>query len=88
MNSTRIRILVVEDDKAILRGLLDLLVFKGYAPEGVADGEEALDKARGERYDLLLLDVMLPGRDGFSICREIRKSRPDQAVIMLTAKGA
>ncbi len=82
------RILVVEDDQAILRGLLDVLVFNGFAAEGEADGADGLERARKGEYDLVLLDVMLPSLDGFSICRELRRAKPDQSIIMLTAKGA
>ncbi len=88
MNPKKARILIVEDDPAILDGLLDVLVFNGYQPEGAGDGGEGLEKALAGRYDLMLLDVMLPTLDGFSICREIRSHKPDQPVIMLTAKGA
>ncbi|MCG6912178.1 MAG: response regulator transcription factor [Deltaproteobacteria bacterium] len=81
-------ILIVEDDPAILNGLMDVLVFNGFSAEGVADGSEGLARALDNRFDLLLLDVMLPGVDGFAICRQVRKKRPDQAIMMLTAKGA
>ena len=82
------RILVVEDDPAILNGLLDVLVFNGYDVEGAADGKEGLQKALAQAFDLILLDVMLPSLDGFSICRKVRESKPSQGVLMLTAKGA
>lgn len=81
-------ILVVEDDPAILRGLLDVLVFNGYLAEGVDDGDIGLNKCIEESYDLVILDVMLPGVDGFTICRALHKKKPDQAIIMLTAKGS
>ncbi|MBI5063091.1 MAG: response regulator transcription factor, partial [Desulfatitalea sp.] len=82
------RILVVEDDPAILHGLQDLLVFNGYAADGAADGGQGLAAAQSGGYDLVLLDVMLPTLDGFSICNRLRRERPAQAIIMLTAKGA
>jgi DNA-binding response OmpR family regulator len=88
MQNSKARILIVEDDPAILNGLMDVLVFNGYQPEGCDDGVAGLEKALGSRFDLILLDVMLPSMDGFSICRQIRKKKPDQPVIMLTAKGA
>jgi len=81
-------ILVVEDDVAILQGLLDVLVFNGYEAAGVEDGGEGLEKALEERHDLIILDVMLPTLDGFSICKKIRKEKPNQAIIILTAKGS
>lgn len=82
------RILVVEDDPAILNGLLDVLIFNGYWVEGVADGGEGLQKAISQAFDLILLDVMLPSMDGFAICRRVREDKPGQAILMLTAKGA
>lgn len=88
MKNPKARILVVEDDPAILNGLLDLLVFNGYAVDGAADGGEGLAAAQSGAYDLVLLDVMLPTLDGFSICNRLRRERPAQAIIMLTAKGA
>jgi DNA-binding response OmpR family regulator len=80
-------ILVVEDDPAILKGLLDVLVFNNYQAQGADHGDAGLEMALAGEFDLVLLDVMLPGCDGFEICRRVRKARPDQAVIMLTAKG-
>ena len=56
--------------------------------EGVEDGSEGLRKALEERYDLIILDVMLPSLDGFSVCREVRNKKPAQAIIILTAKGS
>lgn len=88
MQSSRATILVVEDDPAILAGLLDVLVFNGFAAEGAEDGPRGLELALSGRFDVVLLDVMLPGMDGFSLCRELRAKRPTQSVIMLTAKGA
>ena len=88
MERPKARILVVEDDPAISRGLCDVLVFNGFAADRVADGNAGCEAALGGGYDLVLLDVMLPGMDGFSICREIRRQRPTQPVIMLTAKGS
>jgi len=88
MKNPKAKILIVEDDPAILNGLLDVLVFNGYQPDGCADGGVGLARALDSRFDLILLDGMLPTLDGFSICREIRKNKPDQPIIMLTAKGA
>jgi two-component system response regulator RegX3 len=86
MEQQKPRILVVEDEAAIRDGLADVLVYHGYRVDTVADGKEGLAKALSGKYDLLLLDVMLPGRDGFSICDEVRKVDRDQPIIMLTAK--
>jgi two-component system response regulator RegX3 len=88
MKQPKAHILVVEDDPAILNGLLDVLVFNGYGTDGIVDGGEGLAAALDKAYDLILLDVMLPTMDGFSICREIRAKKPNQAIIMITAKGA
>jgi two-component system response regulator RegX3 len=86
MEQAKPRILVVEDEAAIREGLADVLVYHGYDVTAVADGKDGLAKALTGRYDLLLLDVMLPGRDGFSICDEVRKVDRDQPIILLTAK--
>lgn len=88
MKESKANILVVEDDPAILRGLLDVLVFNGYRATGREDGREGLDTALEEKFDLVILDVMLPSLDGFSICSELRQARPDQPIMMLTAKGS
>ena len=86
MSQEKPRILVVEDEAAIRDGLTDVLVYHGYEVDAVGDGRVGLEKALSGRYDLLLLDVMLPGRDGFAICDEVRKGDRDQPIIMLTAK--
>ena len=88
MTQPKAHILVVEDDAAIRRGLCDVLVFNGYAVDGIADGVKGCESALSGQYDLILLDVMLPGMDGFSICRQVRCHRPTQPVIILTAKGS
>jgi DNA-binding response OmpR family regulator len=81
-------ILVVEDDVAIRRGLCDALTFAGYLVGECARGDEAVDRALSFSPDLLLLDVLLPGKDGFEILRELRVSHPQLPVILLTARGA
>ena len=86
MGQPKPRILVVEDEAAIRDGLTDVLVYHGYDVDAVGDGRDGLKKALSGQYDLLLLDVMLPGRDGFAICDEVRKTDRDQPIIMLTAK--
>jgi DNA-binding response OmpR family regulator len=82
------RILVVEDDPAIGCALEDDLRLEGYGVELVTDGESALARARTDRFDLILLDVMLPGTDGFDVCRELRRSGVDTTIILLTARAA
>ncbi|MFP4349431.1 MAG: response regulator transcription factor [Thermodesulfobacteriota bacterium] len=88
MKRPKARILVVEDDPAILGGLLDVLVFNGFQAEGAEDGGDGLQKALEKSHDLIILDVMLPTMDGFTICRKIREKKPEQGIMMLTAKGA
>jgi two-component system response regulator RegX3 len=88
MKKTKAKILVVEDDLAILRGLLDVLIFNGYEATGLEDGGQGLQKAVEETYDLIILDVMLPTVDGFAICKEVREKKPNQGIVMLTAKGS
>ncbi len=88
MKRPKASILIVEDDPAILKGLMDVLVFNGYDVEGVEDGGQGLQRSLEGKYDLVILDVMLPTLDGFSICEQIRGKKPGQAIIMLTAKGS
>jgi len=82
----QIRILVVEDEEAIREGLIDVLVFHGYEVDSAATGPDGLEKAQTGKFDLVLLDIMLPGMDGYEICDRIRTDDRDQAIIMLTAK--
>ncbi len=84
----KLAILVVEDEEAILQGLCDALAYHGYAPHGVADGDEGLREALTGRFDLLILDVMLPGASGFDVCAEVRAALPGQSILMLTARGS
>ena len=81
------RILLVEDEAAVVLIVSDLLASAGYVVETAADGERGLQLALGKRFDLLILDVMLPGRDGFAICHAVRERGFDGAVLMLTARG-
>jgi two-component system response regulator RegX3 len=85
--SRQIRILIVEDEEAIRTGLIDVLVFHGYETDSAATGPDGLQKALTGRFDLILLDVMLPGMDGYAICEKIRAVDRDQPIIMLTAKS-
>jgi DNA-binding response OmpR family regulator len=80
------RILVVEDEPSIALGLEIDLRTEGYQPELAADGVEAVRRAREEAFDLILLDVMLPGKDGFEVCRELRHAGITTPIILLTAK--
>jgi DNA-binding response OmpR family regulator len=80
-------ILVVEDDASIRRGLVDALQYAGYSVLQCGDGSAAAKMVIEAALDLVLLDVMLPGRDGFSILEELRRARPTLPVIMVTARG-
>jgi len=82
------RILIIEDEVAIREGLIDVLIFHGYEVDDAADGNTGLKKALTGLYDMILLDVMLPGLNGFEICNQIRISDREQPIIMLTAKSA
>jgi DNA-binding response OmpR family regulator len=82
------RILIIEDDISILRGLEDNLRFEGYEVLGFIDGQEGLDQALNEIPDLLLLDIMLPGLNGYEVCRRLKTRHPNLPIIMLTARGA
>src|SRR5262245_51786797 len=80
------RILIVEDDPAIGVALEDDLRLEGYAVDLVRDGETAIEHARRTSYDLVLLGVMLPKKDGFDVCRELRRSGFDTKILLLTAR--
>ena len=84
----RYRILVVEDDHAIRNGLADALAVSGYDVLSARDGYEAMEMIHAEEYDLALLDVVLPGANGFELLKRIREDRSTVPVLMLTAKGA
>ena len=81
-------ILVVEDEAAIRNGVCDVLAFHGHAPTGVESGEEGLRRALAGDYALVVLDVMLPEMNGFDVCQALRAGRAEQAILMLTARGA
>lgn len=81
------RILIVEDEPAIAMGLEDDLKIEGYEVEVVGDGATAYSRAAGGGYDLVLLDVMLPKKDGLTVCRELRRAGIRTPIVLLTAKG-
>lgn len=81
------KLLIVEDEQAILQGLIDVFVFHGFQVDSAMDGKLGLEKALNHDYDLILLDVMLPFIDGFSVCNRIREKDLQQPIIMLTAKS-
>lgn len=81
------RLLIADDDDEI-RELLEFdLAHSGYDTDTAKDGAEALQKAITNNYDLILLDVMMPKMNGFDVCGNIRKSKPEVPILMLTAKG-
>lgn len=82
------RLLIVEDEAAIRAGLVDVFVYHGFEVESCDNGTAGLGKALTGRYGLVLLDVMLPGLDGFEVCDRIRAQDRHQPIIMLTAKGS
>lgn len=82
-----LKVLTVEDDSAIRRGIVDALTYSGYSPLEAADGTVGLQMATTRSYDLLLLDLVLPGKGGLDILRAVRNVRPTQPVIILSARG-
>ena len=80
------RILLVEDEPGLVLTLSDLLTGEGYAVESATDGPSGLKRATDEEFDLIILDVMLPGKSGLDVCRELRQHGRDTAILMLTAK--
>ncbi|MDE3166806.1 MAG: response regulator transcription factor [Acidobacteriota bacterium] len=81
------RILLVEDEPGLVLTLTDLLTGEGYTVESAGDGPTGLRRAAGEAFDLVVLDVMLPGKNGFDVVRELRQQGKDVPVLMLTAKS-
>ena len=80
------RILLIEDEPGLVLTLSDLLAAEGYEVETATDGPRGLAKAASRPFDLIILDVMLPGKSGFDVCRDIRQQGSDIAILMLTAK--
>jgi two-component system, OmpR family, alkaline phosphatase synthesis response regulator PhoP len=82
-----LRILLVEDEPGLVLTVSDLLTAEGYEVETAADGESGLAKATAGKFHLAILDVMLPRKSGFDVCRELRQRGVDIAILMLTAKS-
>lgn len=80
-------ILLVEDEKGLILTLSDRLKSEGFAVSVAEDGEKGFDAARREIFDLIILDVMLPKKNGLDVCRDLRKKGVETPVLMLTAKG-
>lgn len=81
------KILIVEDEALLAEGLRTLLELRGFEVEVVTDGENGAKYAETGVYDLLILDVMMPGLDGYSLARRVRSKRVATPILMLTAKG-
>ncbi len=87
MTSLERRILLVEDEPSLVMTLSDRLRSEGYAVEAEADGEAGLARALADSFDLLILDVMLPKKNGFDVCRDLRQQGVETPVLMLTARS-
>jgi two-component system, OmpR family, alkaline phosphatase synthesis response regulator PhoP len=81
------RLLLVEDEPGLVLTLTDRLVKEGFAVEAARDGETGLQRATNEQFDVIILDVMLPRKNGFDVCRDLRQAGVQTPVIMLTARG-
>ena len=84
---TQIKVLVAEDDINIRSGILDTLESEGYQVTPAKDGSQAMQLFEKDFFDLILLDIMMPEKNGYDVCREIRAINEDVPIIMLTAKG-
>jgi two-component system alkaline phosphatase synthesis response regulator PhoP len=85
--AARARILLVEDEPGLILTLTDRLTAEGYDVQAAGDGPTGLERASREAWDVILLDVMLPGRSGFDVCRDLRQRGLTTPIIMLTARG-
>lgn len=81
------KLLMIDDDQELTELLYDLLTLEGFEFESCHDSQQGLDRLEHNDIDLVLLDVMMPGKDGFTVLRELRQSQPHLPVLMLTAKG-
>ena len=81
------RILLIEDEPGLVVTVADLLLLEGYQVESASDGQAGFEKAAAGGFDLIILDVMLPRKMGFDVCRELRQRGVDTAILMLTAKS-
>ena len=81
------RVLLIEDEPGLIITLTDRLTSEGYTVETALDGEAGYERARTEGFDLIILDVMLPRKNGFDVCRDLRQHNVQTPIIMLTARG-
>jgi DNA-binding response OmpR family regulator len=88
MKNEKVSILLVEDEESIREGICDVLTYHGFAATAVDSGEDGLERALTGEFALVILDVMLPGMNGFDVCKSLRDKVPTQAILMLTAKGS
>ncbi len=79
------KILIIEDDKNILMGLTDDLEYEGYQVSSAMDGKDGLKKALDDKFDLIILDILLPALNGFEVCKKLRESGKSTPILMLTA---
>jgi two-component system, OmpR family, response regulator len=86
MNEERRRVLVIEDDQNLAKAIADLLSDEGFVVEQCYDGQSGFDAARVGNFDVIVLDVMLPKRNGFSVCLDLRNAGVNTPLLMLTAK--
>jgi len=81
-------ILVIEDDISILKGLHDTLEYEGYVVIQETNGIKGMELALEKEIDMILLDIMLPGMNGYEICRKLKKEKPELPIIMISARGS
>ena len=81
------RVLVSEDEPGLVLTLTDRLITEGFEVESARDGDAGLELAIARHYDVILLDIMLPGKNGFDVCRDLRQSGRQTPILMLTARG-
>ena len=81
------RLLLVEDEPGLQLALSDRLIAEGYRVETAGDGHIAIERATAEPFDVIILDVMLPGRDGFDVAKTVRQQGVQTPILMLTARG-
>jgi len=81
------RVLIVEDEESLVLTLRDRLTSEGYVVDAAGDGDTAVERITGELFDLVILDVALPRRNGFDVCRDVRQRGVQTPILMLTARG-
>lgn len=87
LNTYKMTILIIEDEKKLVDVLEQSLKVEKYSVDSAFDGEEGLEKALKNSYDVIILDIMLPKKDGFTVCKELRSHGIHTPIIMLTARG-